>query len=48
MSDHNQNEEINQKLLDWYESNVVDDREDNSTIAQVCMRECKEGFNIDL
>lgn len=48
MSDHNQNEEINQKLLDWYESNVVDDREDNSTIAQVCMRECKERFNIDL
>ena len=48
MSDHNQREDVNEKLTTWYENNVVDDREDNSTIAEVCIRDCRDRFNIDL
>ena len=46
--DHNQKDDVNEKLETWYENTVVDDREDNAMIAEVCIRECKERFNIGL
>ena len=46
--DKNQKERVNEKLENWYEETVVDDRDDNNTIAEVCIRECKERFNIGL
>ena len=46
--DHNQKDDVNQKLEAWYENTIVDDREENNTIAEVCIRECYEKFNIGL
>ena len=36
--DHNQKDDVNQKLEAWYENTIVDDREENNTIAEVCIR----------
>jgi hypothetical protein len=46
MKDQNQKNEVNQKLLDWLDSYVVDNPDTNLEIAGVCMREALSKFDI--